>query len=143
MNDILSLYDTAQKNHIDIDCFEMKEAESLSLPLGSNTYGIAIDPQKVSSQADEKVKLAHEIGHCVTRSFYNQWSAFDLRQKHENRADKWAIRRLVPVSRLDDAVAEGYDSIYSLAQHFNVTEEFMRKALCYYVYGNLAVELYF
>ena len=43
---------------------------------------------------------------------------------------------------LDDAVASGYTDYWSLAEHFGVTEEFMRKAVCWYVHGNLAVEEY-
>ena len=44
---------------------------------------------------------------------------------------------------LDEAVADGYTDIYSLAEHFGVPEDFMRKAVCWYTHGNLATELYF
>ena len=43
---------------------------------------------------------------------------------------------------LDDAVAEGCTELWSLAERFGVTEEFMRRAVCWYTYGNLAVEEY-
>ena len=71
-------------------------------------------------------------------------SALDITaRRHENRADKWAIQKLIPVSELDDAVAEGCTELWELAERFGVTESFMRKAVCYYVHGNLATELYF
>ena len=66
-------------------------------------------------------KLAHELGHCETGSFYNRYAKLDLRQKHENRADKWAIQHLIPVEELDEAVADGYTDLPSLAEHFCVT----------------------
>ena len=87
--------------------------------------------------------LSHELGHCKTGAFYNIWAARDVRRKHEHRADKWAIQRLIPEEELDQAVAEGCTDIWSLAEHFSVTEEFMRKAVCWYTHGNLATELYF
>lgn len=87
--------------------------------------------------------LAHELGHCETGSFYNQYAALDVRQRHENRADKWAIWHLVPEDALDQAVADGYTDLPSLAEHFCVTVPFMRKAVCWYTHGNLAAELYF
>ena len=90
----------------------------------------------------EKEALAHELGHCKTGSFYNRHAALDIRQKHENRADKWAIRQLVPEDALDQAVADGYTDLPSLAEHFCVTVPFMRKAVCWYTYGNLAADLY-
>ena len=91
----------------------------------------------------ERVHLGHEIGHCVTGSFYNRYAAADSRDRHENRADKWAVKQLIPVEELDKAVAEGCTEIWELAERFGVTEEFIRKAVCYYVHGNLATELYF
>ena len=76
-------------------------------------------------------------------AFYNRWAVCDIRKKHELRADKWAIQRMIPEDELDLAVAEGYTDISSLAEHFGVTEEFMKKAVCWYTHGNLATELYF
>ena len=88
---------------------------------------------------EEKVKLAHELGHCETGSFYNRWAMLDVRQKHENRADKWAIRKLVPESDLDRALRDGHTELWDLAEQFGVTEDFMQKAVWYYRHGNLAV----
>ncbi|WP_312280346.1 hypothetical protein [Oscillibacter sp.] len=51
--------------------------------------------------------------------------------------------RLVPVNKLDEAVADGCTDIWSLAEYFEVTEEFMREAICWYTHGNMAAELYF
>ena len=78
----------------------------------------------------------------MTGSFYSVYTAVDCRQRHENRADKWAIKHLIPVKDLDEAVANGCTEIWELAERFGVTEEFARKAVCYYVHGNLATELY-
>ena len=91
----------------------------------------------------KRTKLSHELGHCMKGAFYNAYSNFDCRQKHENRADKWAVRDLISADSLDDAVAAGHTEIWDLAEFFGVTEPFMRKAVCYYVHGNLATELYF
>jgi len=70
-------------------------------------------------------------------------SPYDLVAKHEYKADKWAVRRLISAEELDAAVAEGYTDIYSLAEHFNVTVPFMKKAVCLHTHGNLASDLYF
>ena len=98
---------------------------------------IAIDPRKVASAADEKTKLAHEMGHCVTGAFYNVYSPWDIRQRHENRADKWAIKKLIPKDELELAVADGRTDIWELAEFFSVTEDFMRKAISLYKFGNM------
>ena len=142
MTDLLDLYGLAEEHGTEIYWFDLGTAESLSLPLEDGSCAIAMDPWRMPTLADEKVKLAHELGHCETGSFYNRYAKVDLRQKHENRADKWAIRQLVPEDTLDQAVADGYTDLPSLAEHFGVTESFMRKAVCWYTHGNLAADLY-
>ncbi|WP_300272732.1 ImmA/IrrE family metallo-endopeptidase [uncultured Oscillibacter sp.] len=140
-NDLLGLYAYAERRNIDVDWIPMRRATSLSVPLGDG-YAIALDPWKLGTIAQETVCLAHELGHCETGSFYNRYAALDVRQRHENRADKWAIRRLVPEDDLDAAMADGCNTIPALADRFGVTEPFMRKAVCWYAHGNLAVEMY-
>lgn len=141
-NHPLDLYAYAERRNIDVDWIPMRRATSLSVPLGDR-YAIALDPWKLGSLAQETVCLAHELGHCETGSFYNQYAALDVRQRHENRADKWAIQHLIPVEELDEAVAEGCEDIPALSEYFCVTEDLMRKAVCWYTHGNLAAELYF
>ena len=79
---------------------------------------------------------------CITGSFYNIYATVDHRQRHENRADKWAVRKLIPKDELECAVADGCTEIWELAERFGVTEQFMQKAVCFYMNGNLATELY-
>lgn len=143
MTSLARLYRIAEEEGIEVDCFALKKREALSLMDDSGQCFIAIDPFQLLSNRDEKLKLAHELGHCVTGSFYNRYATRDCRQKHENAADKWAVTQLIPPEALDEAVAEGYTEVWELAEHFDVSEEFMRKAVCLHVHGNVAVELYF
>lgn len=143
MKTLQQIYHFADQENIVVDRFALSSREALSLMDEDGTCFIAIDPTKIQSEADERTKLSHELGHCMKGAFYNAYSNFDCRQKHENRADKWAVRDLISADALDDAVAAGHTEIWDLAEFFGVTEPFMRKAVCYYVHGNLAAELYF
>lgn len=115
--------------------------KSFSVVVG-HTYAIAIN-HALLCPGEEKTALFHELGHCETGSFYNQFSPFEVQQKHETRADKWAIKKLIPKDELDEAVAAGYTQPWELAEYFDVTEEFIKKAVCWYTRGNLAADLYF
>lgn len=141
--DIQNLYTIAQEQNIEVLEFDLKETESMSIMLDSGACFIGIDGSVRDNGVQERVHLAHELGHCVTGSFYNRFATIDHRQRHENRADKWAIRNLIPVNDLDEAVAHGYTEIWELAEYFDVTDDFVRKAVCLYVHGNLATELCF
>jgi len=124
------LYDLAQVDNIPIYSYDLKGIESLSLPLKNKCF-IAIDPMLIKSYSDEKVKLAHELGHCETGSFYNEYTSLDIRGKHERRADCWAIKKLIPKEELEKAY-KNCRNRYELSEYFGVTEDFMQKALEYY-----------
>lgn len=143
MKTLQELYSLAAELNIAVDYFPMRKREALAIMDCDGSCAIAIDPHKLQSESDERNKLGHEMGHCCTGAFYNEHSLYDCRQRHENRADKWAIETLIPVEELDDAVAKGCTEIWELAEYFQVSEDFMRKAVCLYTHGNLAQDLYF
>lgn len=143
MKSLEEFYHIAQQQNIVVDRFALSRRDALSIMDLDGECFIAIDPHRLSGKNDERNKLAHELGHCITGSFYNQYSGYDCRQYHENRADKWAIGQLITVDDLDKAVAEGCTEFWELAERFDVPEQFIKKAVCYYVHGNVAAELYF
>lgn len=122
------LYIRAQQQGIEIDEFEMREIVSASFP----ENWIAIDTKKIETRAEEKVILAHEIGHCETGSFYNIHSPHDLREKHEYTANKRSYQILIPHADLKAAVKKGLTEIWELAEYFDVPCEFMQRAAEYW-----------
>lgn len=132
MTDLQRLYDLAAEHGTQVFWFDLETAESLSMPLADGSCAIAMDPWRLHTLADEKVKLAHELGHCETGAFYNQHAARDLRQKHERRADKWAVKKLLPEEKLIKAYFQGYRDPWEMAEYFDVTEAFVRKAFDLY-----------
>jgi hypothetical protein len=140
---IQNLYDLARQQNIEVLTYPMPQNASMSVMLEDGGCVIGMDKSVRDGGIQERVHLSHELGHCVTGSFYNIHAAVDCRQRHENRANKWAIQALIPVEQLDDAIAEGCTEVWELAERFGVTEEFIRKTVCYYVHGNMAAELYF
>ena len=137
------LYALARQQNIPVYRFPLAQTGSMSLMDEQGFCCIGMDEGVRDGGAQERVHLGHELGHCVTGSFYNRYAAVDCRQRHENQANRWAIQTLIPVDDLDEAVAEGCMEVWDLVVCFGVTEDFMRKAVCLYVHGNLATELYF
>lgn len=130
--ELLELYQLADAEHIPVYSFDLPQTQSLSLMNNDGSCAVAIDPFGLNSTKDEKVRLAHELGHCVTGSFYNRYSDFDIKAKSEWKADKWAIKKLIPKDELPAAFEQGYAEPWDLAEYFNVTEEFIIKAVNYY-----------
>ena len=125
---LLDLYNRADAQGIEVDDVPMRSLTSVSFPQG----WIALDTAKMQTTAEHKSILAHELGHVETGSFYNIYSPFDLRAKQERRADKAAIKMLVPFKRLLSAMCSGCREVWQLAEYFDVPDELINKALTLY-----------
>ena len=143
MKDAGDLYREAERRDIPVLSFPLPENGSMCLQAEDGSCAIGLDEAALPTAPERKVRLAHELGHCVRGAFYNRRSPCDLRQRHENRADKWAIQSLIPRRELDAAIAAGCTTLWELAELFGVTEEFMQKAVCLHIHGNLNTQLYF
>jgi len=123
-----ALPEYAEQQDIEVDYFPLQEVVSASF----RDNCIVINPNMVKAKSDETVSLAHEVGHCVTGSFYNIYSPLDRRERHEHNADVWAIKKLLPFIEMEGAMRAGYVEVWELADYFGVTEDFIRKAEWYY-----------
>ena len=142
MERLLSLYQKLRESGTRFYMWSMQGDKAVTMEV-DGSYGIFIDFDNVPSSSEEAVIVAQEGGHASTGATHKVCSPFDLVEKHEHKAWKWAVQNYISEEDLDNAVAEGYTDIYSLAEHFGVTEDFMRKVVCWYTHGNLATELYF
>ena len=125
---ISAYMEIACENNIDVDNFPMRAIKSFSRP-----GQIAIDTEKISTFLELKDCLSHELGPCMTGSFYNIKNKLDVRARHEVRANRWKIQHEIPRGAFFDALEHGITEIWQLAEHFDVTEDFMRMAADYYI----------
>lgn len=138
MKQLLAFYEMADSDNIVVDCFDLKKCEALSIKTEDGDYYIAVDPMKLKSVAGEKYKLAHELGHCETGSFYTRVCLYEIRERLEWKAEKWAIKKLAPKMDLYTLYRCGYTEPWEIAEQMNLPEDFIRKAMAYYHEQELA-----
>ena len=129
------LYLEAEQSGITVLCgAELPLTKSVSLALPDGAMFIGIDDSIMQSRAEERVHLAHELGHCVTGAMYNIRCPIMPRQRYERIADAYAIKKLVDEDELRRVIdeREGDISVWELSEWFDVTEDFMRKAIGFY-----------
>lgn len=95
-------------------------------------FGIFLDIQKCRTPIMEKMAVSHEWSHYRTGTLYSLDADETVIRKAEYRADKQQILRLVPKEEVDKAAQEGCRNVWEFAEHFNVPEDFMRRALSFY-----------
>lgn len=125
------LYEFAEELGVTIDTVPLPENGSVSIEIDGDYY-VGID--RFATTADERVHLAHELGHCARGAFYNIYSKYDVRQRYERQADEWAIERLVPEEDFKKAVRHGSTEPWQIAEDFNVPPDFAAKAMRYYLH---------
>lgn len=119
----------AKKNKILVEYMKLPENGSVSTPeIGTG----AIIMDESLRGADERVHMAHELGHCIRGAFYNVYSPLDVRARHEERANRWAAHKLLPPAKIKKAMLSGLTEAWQLAEQFDVTEDFIRTALRIY-----------
>lgn len=130
-----TLYLEAERSGITVICgADLPKTKSVSIEFPDGEQYIGIDDSAMRTRAEERVHLAHELGHCITGAMYNLYCPIFTRQRCERIADAYAIKKLVNEEELTRVIKKrcGDISIWELSEYFDVTEDFMRKAVEYY-----------
>lgn len=99
---------------------------------------IGIDARTMTS-TEECTTLMHENGHFISGAFYLPYSKYIIKEQAEYKADKAAILKYIPKDEISACTDNGNTELWQLAEHFNVTEDFMLKAILYYKEQELAL----
>ncbi|MBQ4111113.1 MAG: ImmA/IrrE family metallo-endopeptidase [Clostridia bacterium] len=132
MTKLNQIYDEIKNDKaINIYDYKMKDLDAATIEIDKN-YGIFVDYSKLTNQHEEFMRVAHELGHCKTGSTHFMNSPLEIIEKHEYKANKWIVNKLLPLEEIKKAGKKGITEISDLAEYFDLPEEFIR--LSYYIY---------
>jgi Zn-dependent peptidase ImmA (M78 family) len=123
----------AEMHGYEVDCIPMSENNAFTI----ERKGFHIVLSTELSPTEEKEAIAHELGHCAYGGTYNRYSPYETRSRAEYRANKWAYYRLVPPGELREALKCEETDLWSLAEQFDVSCQFMKKVLDYYALAGI------
>ena len=95
-------------------------------------YGVFLSPAATETLSGLKGCLCHECGHCATGATHRVDSPYDLVEKHEYKANRWAIERFLPFDALQAALREGFTEPWQLAEYFGLPQDMVEMALHFY-----------
>ena len=131
MDQRMTLYRQMQDQGVRFYAWDLGNTPAVTLER-MGEYAIFMDFSNIPTAAQEQVILAHEAGHVSTGSTHAAYSPYDLVARHEQQANRWAIRKLMPYTALCDALSRGITEVWALSEEFGVTEDFVHMALGYY-----------
>ncbi len=135
--EILDMYKLAENENIDILNYKWSNSKAKIFEIDNNYY-IGLDMHKIENSIEEKEVLAEELGHYYCDALYYINSDKIQKNKCEHRAMKWAYSVLVPLSKLKEKIAQGFN-LYDLSDYFNVDSNYMNNCINFYIdkYGKI------
>lgn len=127
-----TLYDIAERENIKMYDWHIENAYGIYVNI-DKINAIALDYDNIGTYIEEKQILAEELGHYYMDATYPLYSKDTvLMSKQEYRAKKWSYNTLISFDKLKQAVKNGIEDLYSLANYFDVTVEYMQNAIIFY-----------
>lgn len=127
-NTLDSLYHDLEHSGITVAELPLQGGPCLSLERGRL---IGVDRTRLPTEAQLRTALIHEEGHFDSGAFYTPFSPYQLRAQAEDRANRSAYQKRIPLKELRRQLRRGL-SVWELADYFNVTPEFIWETYLFY-----------
>lgn len=133
--DLMQLYGYAEQKGIIVAPWKIDNRKACAIKMGRN-YHILMNDCLIDGERDERVVLAHELGHCRSdRMYYLQDYCNPLYKaniaKAERKAKDEACRLLVSPDELKKALREN-DTEYAAAESLDIDLFTFRDVVEYY-----------
>lgn len=128
----LSDFYTHCRNH-DIDVIPFSGCPSPGATVRDGSYyAIFLDFSNIRSTRLMRGVCIHELGHAATGALHKISSPYDLVERSEYRAQRWAAENFLTEADFRAAFAGGYTQLWELAEYFDLPEEDVKNALTYW-----------
>lgn len=130
------LYALSALKGITVHSVKCPKSKAISLSIDGDKF-IGIDKNVFKSEYDERLLLAHELGHSLTDGYYTALDNPINIKRMEHRATKKTIELLIPEAELSQTLYEGV-TLFELSEIFSVPEDLIKKAMWLYYRKEIA-----
>lgn len=131
MFELSDFYTHCRSNGIDIIPYAGSPSPGATMRDGSS-YAIFLDFTQICSTRLLRGVCVHELGHAATGALHKVSSPFDLAERSEYRAQRWAAEHFLTEEDFRAAFAVGITELWELAEYFDLPEEDVKAALTYW-----------
>lgn len=131
MFELSDFYHYCKEKDIDVILYHGCPAPGATMRDGE-AYAIFLDFSQIRSTRLLKGVCCHELGHAATGALHKVDSPYDLVERSEYRANRWAAERFLPAEEFKAAFAAGLTEAWQLAEYFDLPEPDVRRALDYW-----------
>lgn len=131
MFELKDFYDFCRAEQVAVIPFAGMPAPGATLRDGGR-YGIFLDFSQISTTRLLRGVCCHEMGHVATGALHKVDSPFELAERSEYRANRWAAQHFLTQEDFRDAFDAGYTEAWQLAEYFDMPERDVKAALTYW-----------
>ena len=95
-------------------------------------YAVFLDFTKIRSTRLLRGVCFHELGHIATGALHKVDSPYELVERSEYRANRWATETFLTKEAFQEAFEEGYTELWQLSEYFDLPEQVIANALTYW-----------
>ena len=97
-----------------------------------DNYAIFLDFSKIRSTRLLRGVCCHELGHAATGALHKVSSPYELVERSEYRANRWAAQHYLTREAFQQAFDDGCRELWELAEYFDMPEPDIAQALEYW-----------
>ena len=131
MFEISDFYGYCRKNDVDVIPF-MGCPQPGATVRDQDFYAVFLDFPKIRSTRLLRGVCYHELGHAATGALHKVDSPYELVERSEYRANRWAAQHYLTVQDFREAFDAGYTELWQLAEYFDLPEQDIQAALTYW-----------
>ena len=131
MFELSDFYHYCRKNDVDVIPFDGCPQPGATIR-DQGFYAVFLDFSKIRSTRLLRGVCYHELGHVATGALHKVDSPFELVERSEYRAKRWAAEQYLTHEDFREAFQLGYTEPWQLSEYFDLPEADIRSALDYW-----------
>ena len=131
MFEISDFYHYCKQNRVDVIPYDGCPHPGATVR-DSGYYAVFLDFTKIRSTRLLRGVCYHELGHAATGALHKVSSPYELVERSEYRANRWAAETYLTEGAFREAFAAGYTELWQLSEYFDLPESDIRAALRYW-----------
>lgn len=132
MFEISDFYDYCTRHQVDVIPYDRCPQPGATIR-DQAYYAVFLDFSKICSTRLLRGVCLHELGHVATGALHKIDSPYELVERSEHRAIRWAAEHFLNAEAFQEAFRAGCTELWQLAEYFDLPEADVQSALDYWV----------
>ena len=131
MFEISDFYNYCKRNDVAVIPYDRCPQPAATLR-DQGFMAVFLDFSKIHSTRLLRGVCYHELGHIATGALHKVDSPYELVERSEYRANRWAAEHFLTEDAFREAFQEGYTELWQLSEYFDLPEQDVASALSYW-----------